>query len=166
MPSSSPAEVSHFICNDIGQPYTSPTVLQQPQLPLADRMILFQNNVCCFGAYFGVWGSQESIDACEKLLTAAISLAVPLDLLAWDADMIYSITDLLRMHSSILVHYASQQGLPPPDLGDLHYTLRRSLSLALDRAYAVRTNADVHYRKLLIAASAEAREASTSPPPL
>ena len=102
-------------------------------------------------------------------------MAVPLDLLARDADMIYSITDLLGMHSSILAHYASQQGLPPPYLGDLHYTLRRSLSLALDRAYAVRMNAvrlyflfiflwltvlflrlsqDFHYRKLLIAASA------------
>lgn len=102
-------------------------------------------------------------------------MAVPLDLLARDADMIYSITDLLGMHSSILAHYASQQGLPLPDLGDLHYTLRRSLSLALDRAYAVRMNAvrlyflfiflrltvlflrlsqDFHYRELLIAASA------------
>lgn len=68
-------------------------------------------------------------------------MAVPLDLLARDADMIYSITDLLGMHSSILAHYASQQGLPPPDLGDLHYTLRRILSLALERAYAARMNA-------------------------
>lgn len=75
MPSSSPAEVSHFICHDIGRPYTSPTVLQQPQLPLADRMILFQNDVRRFGTYFGVRGSQESIDACEKLLTAAVRVS-------------------------------------------------------------------------------------------
>ena len=55
--------------------------------------------------------------------------------------MIYSISDLLGMHSSIVAHFASQQGLPSPELGNSHHILRRTLSLALDYSYAVRADA-------------------------
>ena len=100
---------------------------------------------------------------------------IPRDTLARDSDMIYSISDLLGMHSSIVAHFASQQGLPSPELGNSHHILRRTLSLALDYSYAVRADAvrllhllfifilpkylfslsqDFHYRELLIAASA------------
>lgn len=87
--------------------------------------------------------------------------------------MIYSISDLLGMHSSIIAHFTSQQGLPSPELSNSHHILCQSLSLALDYSYAVRANAvsllhllfiqpkylfslsqDFYYRELLIAASA------------
>ena len=55
--------------------------------------------------------------------------------------MIYSISDLLGMHSSIVAHFASQQGLPSPELGNSHHILLRTLSLALDYSYAVRADA-------------------------
>ena len=69
----SSANPVHFFSNGSTRSYTSPSVLLRPQLPLADRMLLFQDDVRSFELYYGVRGSQEAIDACEKLLAAAVS---------------------------------------------------------------------------------------------
>ena len=59
--------------------------------------------------------------------------------------MLYALADLLGMHSSLQAHYASQLGLPPPNVGDAHHALDSMLSAALKRAYAIRTDAVCYF---------------------
>ena len=62
--------------------------------------------------------------------------------------MLYALADLLGMHSSLQAHYASQLGLPPPNVGDAHHTINSMLSAALKHAYTIRTDAVCYFISL------------------
>ena len=72
--------------------------------------------------------------------------------------MLYALADLLGMHSSLQAHYASQLGLPPPDVGDAHHALDSMLSAALKRAYAIRTERTCYIGPLVSTSMTHARE--------